>query len=473
VIIEEQKIVLIEFINQQGLKLPKNLKQKLAQSDNNPLPTTATGKLKQQQQLQQQKVNLLMKQSTKISGNKGYAEEVDVEEILLPKNYQYNIYGDSSASALQKNTSNNNSSKPRSSVQSSYNQDTDDQEQEEEEEDHHDEDSNYRHYEEEEVYDQVNHKSSTAANQRSLLPPGEIFNRLSDNLKSGFPSSSGGTTSRKNNQLANSWNNLRSSKSSARYSSTSMEDDEPAADDDDHDNMYDKNRNNNGTSSSRPGTATTSSVAALPQPPRYEELMNNANKKFSVTDTNTGSNRGITEEIDYEKLQEMQAIRRESPRNTNSQVASSSGGKPGNNGYLSFGQMKSFSPNSSGNQGANNTQGNPYLASASADQRAVGASQQQQQQQQQPQNQPESGNGANRSEEVRPDGTRVIRYRNGTSKELHPNGKALVKFTNGDTKLTESSSGKVIYFYSQANTTHTTYPDGLELFQFPNGQVIH
>jgi hypothetical protein len=470
VIIEEQKIVLIEFINQQGLKLPKNLKQKLAQSDNNPLPTSATGKLKQQQQLQQQKVNLLMKQSTKISGNKGYAEEVDVEEILLPKNYQYNIYGDSASSALQKNTSNNNSSKQRSSVQSSYNQDTDDQEQEEEdeeEEDHHDEDSNYRHYEEEEVYDQVNHNSSgTSTKPRSLLPPGEIFNRLSDNLKSGFPSSSGGSSSRKNNQLANSWNNLRSSKSSARYSSTSMEDDEPAADDDDHDNIYDMKRNNNG-SSSRPGTATasSSSAAALPQPPRYEELVNNANKKFSVTDTNISSNRGIIEEIDYEKLQEMQAIRRESPRNINNQVVSSSGGKPGNNGYLSYGQMKSFSPNSSGNQGANNIQGNPYLASASADQRAVGSSQQQ--------NQPESGNGTNRSEEVRPDGTRVIRYRNGTSKELHPNGKSLVKFTNGDTKLTEASSGKVIYFYSQANTSHTTYPDGLELFQFPNGQVIH
>jgi hypothetical protein len=33
------------------------------------------------------------------------------------------------------------------------------------------------------------------------------------------------------------------------------------------------------------------------------------------------------------------------------------------------------------------------------------------------------------------------------------------------------SSGVVVYYYAQANTTHTTYTDGLEVYEFPNNQV--
>lgn len=28
-----------------------------------------------------------------------------------------------------------------------------------------------------------------------------------------------------------------------------------------------------------------------------------------------------------------------------------------------------------------------------------------------------------------------------------------------------------MYYYAEAETAHTTYPDGLQLFEFPNGQV--
>ena len=42
---------------------------------------------------------------------------------------------------------------------------------------------------------------------------------------------------------------------------------------------------------------------------------------------------------------------------------------------------------------------------------------------------------------------------------------------NGDIKTVDGRTRKVKYFYSKANTTHTTFPDGIEVFEFPNGQV--
>lgn len=76
-----------------------------------------------------------------------------------------------------------------------------------------------------------------------------------------------------------------------------------------------------------------------------------------------------------------------------------------------------------------------------------------------------------RIEESLPDGSRIVKYRNGTIKEIDIHGKALVRFTNGDTKLTDPKTGTVVYYYSDAETTHTSFADGLELYQFPNGQV--
>ena len=46
-----------------------------------------------------------------------------------------------------------------------------------------------------------------------------------------------------------------------------------------------------------------------------------------------------------------------------------------------------------------------------------------------------------------------------------------IHITSGDIKLTEAQSGKIVYFYYEANTKHTTYPNGKEIYEFPNGQV--
>ena len=46
----------------------------------------------------------------------------------------------------------------------------------------------------------------------------------------------------------------------------------------------------------------------------------------------------------------------------------------------------------------------------------------------------------------------------------------MVSFQNGDTKTT-SPEGTVVYFYAAADTTHTTDElNGIETFEFPNGQ---
>ena len=84
---------------------------------------------------------------------------------------------------------------------------------------------------------------------------------------------------------------------------------------------------------------------------------------------------------------------------------------------------------------------------------------------------PNENKAPGRSEEVLPDGRRVVRYRNGTVKEVQVNGESLVRFLNGDTKWTSADSAKVVYFYSEAKTRHTTYSNGLEVYEFPNGQV--
>ncbi|AWP20385.1 putative centromere protein J-like [Scophthalmus maximus] len=45
-----------------------------------------------------------------------------------------------------------------------------------------------------------------------------------------------------------------------------------------------------------------------------------------------------------------------------------------------------------------------------------------------------------------------------------------VTFFNGDVKHT-SGDGKVVYYYAGPQTTHTTYPSGLEILHFPNRQI--
>ncbi|XP_022110307.1 centromere protein J-like isoform X2 [Acanthaster planci] len=74
-------------------------------------------------------------------------------------------------------------------------------------------------------------------------------------------------------------------------------------------------------------------------------------------------------------------------------------------------------------------------------------------------------------EEIRNDGSRVITYSNQTRKEISADGQSvIVTFFNGDIKQIMPDQ-RVMYYYAQMQTTHTTYPDGLEIIQFSNNQT--
>ena len=74
-----------------------------------------------------------------------------------------------------------------------------------------------------------------------------------------------------------------------------------------------------------------------------------------------------------------------------------------------------------------------------------------------------------KSEETLKDGTRVVKFANGTVKRVSPFGESVVEFANGDSKKT-TPEGVTVYYYAQAKTTHTTLLDGTEKYEFPNGQ---
>ncbi|XP_023837066.1 centromere protein J isoform X2 [Salvelinus sp. IW2-2015] len=68
-------------------------------------------------------------------------------------------------------------------------------------------------------------------------------------------------------------------------------------------------------------------------------------------------------------------------------------------------------------------------------------------------------------------GGRLIIFPNGTRKEVSADGLTVkVTFFNGDIKQVMADQ-RVIYYYADAQTTHTTYPDGIEVLQFPNNQT--
>ena len=75
------------------------------------------------------------------------------------------------------------------------------------------------------------------------------------------------------------------------------------------------------------------------------------------------------------------------------------------------------------------------------------------------------------------DGSRVVRFRNGTEKEQRPGGVSIVRFNNGDIKrsvprdVTEGGGVVDSYFYASAGTLQTTYPHGIDVYEFPNGQI--
>ncbi|XP_042652057.1 uncharacterized protein LOC116962626 [Tyto alba] len=74
-------------------------------------------------------------------------------------------------------------------------------------------------------------------------------------------------------------------------------------------------------------------------------------------------------------------------------------------------------------------------------------------------------------EEVLTDGRRIITFRNGTKKEISADKRmTTISFFNGDVKKIMPDQ-RVIYYYADAQTTHTAYPDGLKVLQFPNNQI--
>lgn len=74
-------------------------------------------------------------------------------------------------------------------------------------------------------------------------------------------------------------------------------------------------------------------------------------------------------------------------------------------------------------------------------------------------------------EKVNSDGSRVISFANGTRKDISVDGQTItVTFFNGDIKQIMPDQ-RVMYYYSDVQTTHTTYPDGLEVLQFPSKQI--
>uniref|UniRef100_A0A8I3WV58 Centrosomal P4.1-associated protein n=1 Tax=Callithrix jacchus TaxID=9483 RepID=A0A8I3WV58_CALJA len=74
-------------------------------------------------------------------------------------------------------------------------------------------------------------------------------------------------------------------------------------------------------------------------------------------------------------------------------------------------------------------------------------------------------------EKVYKNGCHVILFPNGTRKEVSADGKTItVTFFNGDVKQVMPDQ-RVIYYYAAAQTTHTTYPKGLEVLHFSSGQI--
>ncbi|GMI31477.1 hypothetical protein TrCOL_g5783 [Triparma columacea] len=62
-------------------------------------------------------------------------------------------------------------------------------------------------------------------------------------------------------------------------------------------------------------------------------------------------------------------------------------------------------------------------------------------------------------------GRAITVYPNGTRKQTLPDGSVSVRFGNGDVKTTEAD-GVVVYYYNDAMTYHTSYPDGMQCYEF-------
>jgi centromere protein J len=69
---------------------------------------------------------------------------------------------------------------------------------------------------------------------------------------------------------------------------------------------------------------------------------------------------------------------------------------------------------------------------------------------------------------VNGDGGKDIWYPNGNLKKISPDGMLIrMLYFNKDIKETNINEGTVKYYYSETNTWHTTYIDGLEILEYP------
>lgn len=71
---------------------------------------------------------------------------------------------------------------------------------------------------------------------------------------------------------------------------------------------------------------------------------------------------------------------------------------------------------------------------------------------------------------VESEGVREVVFKRGGKKLIYPDGRSTVYFKNNDIKDVYPD-GKVVYRFSQTDTIQTTFPDGLQIFQFANGQL--
>jgi len=70
---------------------------------------------------------------------------------------------------------------------------------------------------------------------------------------------------------------------------------------------------------------------------------------------------------------------------------------------------------------------------------------------------------------IYPNGTTLISFKNGTIKEINAEG-VIIRFPNGDIKQAFSNK-EVLYYYHETKAIQTTLTSGIEVFEFPNGQV--
>ncbi|KAH0817913.1 hypothetical protein GEV33_004878 [Tenebrio molitor] len=82
----------------------------------------------------------------------------------------------------------------------------------------------------------------------------------------------------------------------------------------------------------------------------------------------------------------------------------------------------------------------------------------------------ETSTSTGKTEHTLEDGTKQIRYPNGNVKIVSPDGNQIsVTFFNGDKQETNLIDGTVRYYFSERKICQTTYADGLELVEFPEG----